>query len=366
MKWLMLIALCFYGCGPQADSRKVDSSRFGFSNLNFIFPDKEIDPEIRSLTLLNFPLEKDVVGFSYTPLEPDWTTVFSAIDYGDKVPYGISNNISSFQKTALMIYFVLVSGDVRNFSYETIHQLKIQRSKLNAELKEIFDQFPCFAGQRPNHRRCYLAQNDLSEDEPSYAATCSALERRQWIDPTPEEEQHFQDSIALCHERDGGKLAEIETKINFEDDIREKAKGIVLDLLAQAERHAKSLFVATGATKGEIDSVNGNQSFIQMNEDRTGFTQFQLAIDFNIGKGYEVFNLENGKIRDLTYTEIAPGILELRFKLYNDIYWFEAELSTDINDVYDLRFSGDIYSHFNDGTIRKGVMKIEMDFKESL
>jgi hypothetical protein len=99
-----------------------------------------------------------------------------------------------------------------------------------------------------------------------------------------------------------------------------------------------------------------------MTDDRTGFTQFQLAVDFNIGRGYQLFSLENGLIRDFVYVELAPGVWQLTFKLYNERFWLDAELSMDVNDIYDLRFSGDTDVYFPDGTVRKGVMKIEMDF----
>lgn len=361
---LASLLLCFslLSCGPSADGDQAPNERFQFGYQQFFFADREIDPELRSMTLLTMPIEQDVKGFIYQPDRSDWDFVFSSIHYGHRVPYGVRSSRSDFHKTADMIYIVMAAGDVRNDSFERIHHLNTDRNRILARLMPLFAAHPCYLGQRPNHRSCFAEQSDGTVEEPRFAESCGVLERWSWMGLSPEQEEALQDSLIECQEVDGGRLEEIDQQLAYEGDLRDKAKGVVLDLLSAAEAHAGSYFVATGATKGEIDSINGHQSFIQMNAERDGFTQFQLAIDFNIGRGYQLFSLENGLVQNLKLTEQLPGVWALTFKLVNEIFTMEAELSLDVQDIYDLRFSGDTYAYFNDGTVRKGLMKLELDF----
>jgi hypothetical protein len=360
--FISLFLLMAMACGPKAQVDDLESSRFPIGYRQFSFADKVIDSEVRSITLLTMPVEQDVVGFSYQPDPRDWSIVFSSIPYGDRIPYGIPLELDAFNKTAQVVYTVMVAGDVRNASYERIKTKESEKALILARLEQLLILHPCYTGLRPNHRSCFAHQSELTVETPRIADSCDVLSRWNWMNLTAEEEESLAQNLEDCRNVDGGRLADLDQEIASEDDIRDKAKGIVLDLLNQAERHARSNFVATGATKSEEDTINGYRSLIQMSADRRSFTQFQLAVDFNIGQGYQLYSLENGLIRDFVYSELAPGVWQLTFKLFNDRFWLDAELSMDVNDIYDLRFSGDTDVYFPDGTIRKGVMKIEMDF----
>jgi hypothetical protein len=362
--FLVLSLATLASCGPKAKGDPVESQRFLFGYRQFFFTDKEIDPEVRSITLLTLPIEKDVVGFSYTPNREDWDFTFSSINHGHRVPFGVQARSSNFNKVSDLIYIVLASGDVRNASFERIVHSKRDQTRIIGRLNSIFNAHPCFMGLRPNHRSCFPRQSEGTVDTARFAESCEVLERWTWMEMSDEDEELLADNLVQCREVDGGRLQAIDELIAHEGDIRNQAKGIVLDLLSELEAHTGEVFVATGATKGEVDSINGHQSLIQMNADRTAFTQFQLAVDFNIGRGYQLFSLENGLIRDLELKELIPGVWRLTFFLDNDAYTLEAELSMDVQDVYDLRFSGDTVLTYKDGTVRKGLMKLELDFVE--
>lgn len=359
---ISLLLVVVSGCGPKAEVAPTENSRFPVGYRQFSFTDKQIDPEVRSITLLTMPVEKDVEGFSYEPDPRDWNIVFSSIPYGNRVPFGIPLNMDSFNKTAQVVYTVMVSGDVRNFSYERIKAQQKEKARILDRLNQLLVLHPCYTGLRPNHRSCFAHQSDMTVDTPRIADSCDVLSRWRWMNLTPEEEESLSLNLQTCRDVDGGRVAQIDQQIALDEDIRDKAKGIVLDLLNKAERHAGTNFVATGATKSEEDTINGYKSLIQMSDDRRSFTQFQLAVDFNIGRGYQLFSLENGLIRDFVYEELAPGIWQLTFKLFTERFWLDAELSMDVNDIYDLRFSGDTNVYFPDGVIRKGLMKMELDF----
>jgi hypothetical protein len=253
----MLLLLA--ACGPNAKVDDLESSRFPVGYRQFSFTDKTIDPEVRSITLLTMPIERDVIGFSYDPDPRDWSIVFSSIPYGHRVPYGIPQNMNAFNKTAQVVYTVMVAGDVRNFSYERIKTKESEKATITNRLTQLLVLHPCYTGLRPNHRSCFAHQSELTVETPRVAESCDVLSRWNWMNLTEEEEAALEENLESCRTIDGGRLAELDQQIAHEEDIRDKAKGIVLDLLDRAEKHAQTNFVATGATKSETDDINGHQ-----------------------------------------------------------------------------------------------------------
>ncbi len=364
--YLMLIALV--GCGRSPDFIDMGASVFPNRFLNFSYADKEIDSHVRSVTLLNFPDQKEIGNFTYEIEEQKFQDVFGSIPNTSRVPHEVSSSQTGFEKVQRITYLVLRAGDARDKGQVEIEKTEKKIETVKETLGNILSRHPCYKIKSgPNRRKCKAYADEETDEDFRVANTCDQLsrwiEKGDFVEYSDEDLAKAQTDINECNSAGGNDLEGLEQYIVNQATMRETAKGIVLEMLHEAEESTGELYVATAATKTDKDEVTFLESHIQMNQDRSAFTEFSLAIDFGIGKGFEVYSLENGRIENFSFEKRSDGVEVLRFSMDNGIYRTDAELSTTVADYFDLRFAGETTITLRDGKQRKGVMKIELDFK---
>lgn len=369
MKNIKLYAflLLLIGCGRAPDLIEMGNSVFPNRTLNFSYADKEIDSYVRSVTLLNFPDTSEIGSFTYEIEEEKFNQVFGAIPNTNRVPHEVGPSLNSFQKVQTMTYLVLRAGDARDKGQVEIEKTEKKIESVKETLSNILGRHPCYKIKSgPNRRKCKAYADEETDDEARVANTCDQLsrwiEKGDFVEYSDEDMTRAQNDINECNSAGGSDLASLENYILEQTTMRETAKGIVLEMLHDAEEHTGELYVATAATKSDKDEVTYLESHVQMNADRSAFTEFSLAIDFGIGKGFEVYSLENGRIQNFSFEKRSDGVEVLRFSMDNGVYRTDAELSTTVADYFDLRFAGETTITLKNGKKRKGVMKIELDF----
>lgn len=362
------LAIIFTSCGRTPEYVEISSSIFANKTLDFSYADKEIDSYVRSITLLNFPDKSEIGRFDYEIDKAKFDSVFGSIPNSDRVPHRVWSSFSGFKKVETITYLVLRAGDARDKGQVEIEKTEAKINAIKDNLTNILSRHTCYVIKTgPNRRKCKAQPDADTNDEGKVANTCDQLFR--WIDKgdfieyTEEDYAKAHTDIAECNSSGGSDLENLENYILEQSTMRETAKGIVLEMLHEAEEYTDELYVATAATKTDKDEVTYLESHIEMNSDRTAFTKFSLAIDFGIGKGFEMYSLENGRIENLTFQKGRDGVEVLRFSMNNGIYRTDAELSTTVANYFDLRFAGETTVTLPNGKTRKGVMKIELDFK---
>lgn len=365
---LALMALALVGCGRTPDFIQMGTSVFPNRTLNFSYADKEIDSYVRSVTLLNFPDQKEIGGFTYEIDEAKYNNVFGAVPNTTRVPHEVGPTLNGFQKVQTITYLVLRAGDARDKGQVEIEKTEKKIETVKETLSNILSRHTCYKIKSgPNKRKCKATPDEETDTEGKVANTCDQLnrwiEKGDFVEYTDEDLARAQTDIEECNSAGGSDIGDLENYIVNQSTMREEAKGIVLEMLHEAEEQTGELYVATAATKSDKDEVTYLESHIQMNKDRSVFTEFSLAIDFGIGKGFEVYSLENGRIENFTFEKRADGVEVLRFSMDNGVYRTDAELSTTVADYFDLRFAGETTVTLKNGKTRKGVMKIELDFK---
>ncbi len=365
---LYVFSLLLVGCGRAPDLIDMGSSVFPNRTLNFSYADKEIDSHVRSVTLLNFPDKSEIGAFTYEIEDAKFNEVFSVIPNTNRVPHEIGSNLDGFQKVQTITYLVLRAGDARDKGQVEIEKTEKKIESVKVTLSNILGRHPCYKIKSgPNRRKCKAHADEDTDSDARVANTCDQLsrwiEKGDFVEYTAEDMTRAQTDINECNSSGGNDLGNLESYILELSTMRETAKGIVLEMLHDAEEYTGELYVATAATKTDKDEVTYLESHVQMNADRSAFTEFSLAIDFGIGKGFELYSLENGRIQNFSFEKRTDGVEVLRFSMDNGVYRVDAELSTTVADYFDLRFAGETTITLRDGKKRKGVMKIELDFK---
>lgn len=400
MKIIYLITLLtlLFSCGRKADKITVESQLAPVAGRFNLDTDKEVDPVVREMVMFSFPLENELGNFSYTDgdhlFNRDlWTKVFNTLPFGNRYIEGISRSLPTnlkSQKTVASIFAIGLSRDNAWREYTRFNTLKDNLlAKLNAE---FFSKYPCYQIKKGNNRRKCLVKEKrrVTKDSASFAKSCADFkerledflnlkedenlpgdERAQYI-LSDSEKVNYEAAITSCEDMDKNQMEEYTNLANEQRVIRNDGKTLVRDLLSKAELDSGFKYLATGATKHDPDTAYGNESVLDIDLKTMTIRNIELAIDFQVGgdEPYpryspELGNMSTPIISTLYNASTGETYYILNFKIYTSKFTMETDggLSIGTNSSFGVRMSGKTLWRYNNGIVRKGIMKIELDLK---
>ncbi|MBK27088.1 MAG: hypothetical protein CME70_23995 [Halobacteriovorax sp.] len=359
------------GCGgPKADQIDVASQIHAPSTVSQFQSNKNFDSTVADATIITFPQGKDLEGYEYAYNEVAFKTVMSRLQYGDQLPLEYNKDASSADKIAQVSTAILSLGKLKDMSYEKLKQaqfgVKATQAKVAPMIDQVLKNFPCYK-LNDDKRACKLEADETTSDKPKYPKKCSELKRnkKKFKDHlTEEQDKAYSQGIAQCSALQA-KVTEIQDLEEKVKTIRQMGRDIGVALVEDYSAHAKfrGLVVVNSKEKEEGDFT----SKIVFNESKTKVETLSLGINF--GNGYREFSIENGGISNVSYGQTKYGTTFLKLRINGD-YRIDAELTVSSRTIVlhssgatytEVRLKGSTENHFPDGTVRKGVMSLQID-----
>lgn len=358
------------GCGrPKADQIDVTSQILETKQVSQFQVDKTFDGTLGDATIITFPAGKDLEGYEYTYDSVAWQTVMSRLPYGAQLPTSYTKEASSADKISQVATAILSLGKLKDNSLRKLKQvqfgIRATEAQVKPMIKGLLGQFPCYP-LLENKRKCKLAADETTAEKAKIPRKCSELKRnkKKYVELTEEQATAVVQGIAQCNALQG-KVSEIEVLEEKVLAIRQMGRDLGVALVEDYGDHAnfKGLVVVNSKEKEEGDFT----SKIIFNETKTKVETLSLGVNF--GTGYKEYSLENGGITKLVYDQTARGNNRLKFSINGD-YRIDAELSVSSEVIVlhksgvtytNIRLKGTTENHFADGTVRKGVMAMQID-----
>lgn len=383
------ISLCLLivSCGPSADTllapKGFIDGQGGIQTLEI--KGEDIDTEMRSLTLLMYPLAKDLAGFEYIidfsdstdPVTDSWNKVLPSVPYRDRLVLDIVNNLSNGDKVAQMVSTMIAVGAARDRAFRSWVPLDIRNEAIKTEIKEInstlkpkIRKVVCFYEKKPPRGQkydCRTKQDDVFKKKKKARRCKEILEDFAFVFETQEEEDAYQQIQDQCVEVENLQEENARVKEDQEplEEIRKAGEGVVLHMLQTAEVHqGEKVFVATGASKEKEDPNGGPLSSINIQPEAGIVRDLVLSLDFGLnysgGSGYKIYSVENGGITQLRLIQ-EEGSTQLKFNIVTLDFVVRADLSMTHQRNMGLRFVGEIKIEYPNGDVATGGMKLEFD-----
>ena len=370
-----------FSCGRQAQRKQAPKSYLPLSGiLSQSIEKSEIDPQMRALTFLIYPTEKDVEKFSYEPNEMEqrvWQRVLGELSYGDRVTQIYPQSMTGAQKVTQLVTAILSAGEAKDSAFKKIVPLKAQIEKAdedikqqNIKLKKQISNFECFYEQKPvegEKYNCHLVGKEGFGKKK--LRSCRDLKKYdfQFSDQESEEERKWQTLRENCQKLDEQRslLGQIKIQREEHEEVLLSSEGVVLSLLQTAEKYSgRKSFLAVGASKDKPADDETMSSRLILDPETKDIVGLELWLDFgphsSQGSGHREYSTTNQKITNFHLAKRDEAQI-LKFNLETADFNVEAILSMTLQNLFDLRFVGDLHIRYPDKTTGKGVMKLEFD-----
>ena len=310
---------------------------------------------------------------------------------------GISKSLSTLDKEISFSTYIFNIANVRDKGWRINKSYLSKENKLKDILEEnYFKNFSCYQVRKgPNKRKCYLKKlSRITKSKPEKIRSCEDLEeltpmfegivedtaipadsRSKYV-ISESDLNRLKNDVLECKKMEGGKLKRYQSLAHEGRTLRDDGKILVRELLSQAEIKSGRKFLTTAATIHDEDTSTGKLSeiFIDLNE-MTISDDTRLAIDFQTGEGFKYYGPSLGNMTSMVikrkYNAVANYTyytVHFKFFVSNGMVvetdpTEDKGLSFDTNSTFGVRMSGKMLFHYPDGSKRKGVMKIEVSYK---
>lgn len=309
---------------------------------------------------------------------------------------GISKNLSSLDKEISFSTYIFNIANVRDKGWRTnIAYLEKENALIETLEKKYFKNFKCYQVRKgTNKRKCYLAKlSRVTKSRPERIRSCEDLEeiapkfeglveddqiptesRSKYI-ITDSDLAQLKDDIIQCKKEEGGRIKRYQSLAHEGRTLRDDGKILVRELLSQAELKSGRKFMTTAATLHDEDVSTGklSQIYIDLNEMSIS-DETRLAIDFQTGEGIKYYSPSLGNMTSMVvkrkYNAVANYTyytVHFKFFVSNGMIvetdpTEDKGLSFDTNGTFGARMSGKMLFHYPDGSTRRGIMKIEVNY----
>ncbi|MBL6989961.1 MAG: hypothetical protein ISR65_09295 [Bacteriovoracaceae bacterium] len=368
----LFVILLLASCSRQADLLQADKHIFPaptFMELNAENPSAPIQSKMRGATILVFPNEDEVEEYSYISKESeiggasDFELVTNQLSYKDKIPSLIKKDLSGGKKIETMAFIIFATGSVRDDLYVKMHENDKKMDLLDKKLEPILKKYVCYnpvAGRRRSYTCSYKEVE--STTGPVIAKSCRSLKKLTFTDFNSEQKTTFKEDLKVCNKIKADK-EQIKKQNNLYSEIRDKAKGLVVDILDTLGKitNLSHFSPVIGLSDGDDES---KRSILKLSEKRDSIDQLKLFVDFGLSganSGTQEYSLQNGKIANLVFFKNENNVYKLEFSIVTENFTIDADMAMSDHRDFDVRFAGSTEVHYNDGTLRKGLIKFELN-----
>mgnify|MGYP000049661006 FL=1 len=369
----------------------------------------ELDPIVRGITLISYPLESDVQKsgalYKYDMGEDLYDlTVNSSLktfSYGDELEESeledtlvyksrVEQRIdeaNSFNTVKELVKHVVTVGDLRDRVMNNFmdNQLvyKSLESKFEKANEKVSDTLSFFVITEGDHEGMMLmSPNDDFSVESIDIEDCEGLsevdEDYLLTDFISEENlESFESAVESCdsvefNEDDMETVAEDMSEKIYDFDFEEinqegpfyAAKGYITNLLNDLETFSGQKFLSTGDCKETYLDGGADQSLeisqIVFNEQMNGFDKLLLNLDL-LGSGAKVYSVENGLIKNIKFRKTILNQDVVSFDIIGEDVVVKTELGLSNMKNLGVRLIGDANFIYSNGRKTRGVMKLELD-----
>jgi hypothetical protein len=394
MKKLLVILpiLLLISCG-DAERRTVNSTLHDFSDRPALMTDLELDSEVREIIVFSFPKAHEVSNFEFTKKttykgdivwnQTWWDNMFNnLVGYGKFYNSEIPMDMDAELKVQDLVGKILTISNARDQAWRNKHELLVQTETIFPEIaKALNKDFPCFEVKRsganrknPNKGKCYLKKiNKVTKSRAkkwrisSCKAATKALEKYQGLTVETNVAEEVKTEYFINEE----KLKSLfdKTKVCVEIDkfvnLRADGKLLVANMIGAAGEAIGAKLLAKGASMQDVVG-GGNVSEVEFDPKTMTFNKFQLAIDFNDQDTTTVYSEEAGNLTNLEVRNINnSGHWEVNFTIHTEDFRMETlGLSIALDEVFGMRMSGKTKLFYPDGTMRRGIMRIDLAIED--
>ena len=369
----------------------------------------ELDPIVRGITLISYPLESDVQKsgalYKYDMGEDLYDlTVNSSLktfSYGDELEESeledtlvyksrVEQRIdeaNSFNTVKELVKHVVTVGDLRDRVMNNFmdNQLvyKSLESKFEKANEKVSDTLSFFVITEGDHEGMMLmSPNDDFSVESIDIEDCEGLSEVEedylLTDFISEENlESFESAVESCdsvefNEDDMETVAEDMSEKIYDFDFEEinqegpfyAAKGYITNLLNDLETFSGQKFLSTGDCKETYLDGGADQSLeisqIVFNEQMNGFDKLLLNLDL-LGSGAKVYSVENGLIKNIKFRKTILNQDVVSFDIIGEDVVVKTELGLSNMKNLGVRLIGDANFIYSNGRKTRGVMKLELD-----
>lgn len=358
MKKFLIALMILTGCGDaeQITVKNVFSPQGGNFNL---LTNQEVDPELRDASILIYPNDRDFAGYSNKISDYYYQNLFKGTF--KRIPQKIERQDSNYNKKRKFVMEVMGIGAVRDQHFLRIEENEIKSDQLKEELHDdYFSKFPCYQFKSGEHKRdCSLEETPETKAKPKYQKSCSRFKSylRKYPLISEEDKAAYEQAIIDCEEHDNGQSDRWSDESKESDDIREMGKDAVIKLFETIETNANEKFYV---------SVEPSNSRIKLTQSAPGvyvIEEFSLYLDN--GNGSKAYSVANGAVKIKSFRQLPNGQKYIDLKMDLEEFVIETDIWFATHNHFDVRLiSNKFKATYPDGTVRSGVMRVDMDFVE--
>ena len=380
LKGIIILFVLLSSCARESESIQAARSLLSESSLvlQSRLPSgaKSVDPEIRSISLVIFPTQKDLETFEYTSSEEVanlWELLGDMLPYSDRLLRDYRVQMDGEKKLEEMVTTVVSIAQLRTsiFRQQTplqweaekrAEEIKAENRALKAELRNI----SCYYQEEPTEGPYQCSTNQVGQEgwQHKTLSSCRHWENHQFSpEDTPE---NWEEIGKRCDAWATKKEArrEIQDRIEQYSQMRQVGDGLLLDMLLAAERHSgEKVFLPLGASKERPDS-EGRPSLLVLDPSTEEIQGLTLVLDFgenySAGPGFREYSTANGAIVDLLMEKMGWADV-MKFTLKTPDFTINASLSLTVQEISGVRFVGEVEVFYPNGVRTTGLMALELD-----
>ncbi len=379
---ILILSIVFASCGRQADIKLVPTVLVDQVQVAKLTP-KEVsaDVNMRAMTLLSYPLSRDIRSWSFSASEEtkdSWSMFLDSLKFKDRLVTSFDQDLDPTRKIQEIVTLVQSAGESRDQAFKKLSPLKKELQRIDADIAKAkadltpkdLETMTCFYAKKPSAGKNFECKSKLEGDYNKEKTTnlCKDFLKFKFIDS--EVEARIINAQTSCNELQT-VLDDFKTKSKIVDDqiasyvaVRSAGESVVIDLLQSVENANPGLvLIATGGTIEK--NKDASEPLSQIHFNGNAIDAISLIIDFgpnlSSGSGKVEYSLENGKITNLCFKQENDGVWTLKFNIVTSDFIVKTNMAYSVHPTLGLRFVGDAHFHYPNGEVRKGVMKLEFD-----
>ncbi|EQC49888.1 putative lipoprotein [Bacteriovorax sp. BSW11_IV] len=367
----ILIALsfvAFVGCGKDASLIKVDSNKFNkLIRQNLEVDYTAINEEIKSGTVLVYPQVGDVGNYTYT-FDPEiYETVIGSVKGAkERVPSTIAKSMMAEDKVVTIVKVIQLVGIARDNAQVKISDNDKLIASIQEQISPLLDAYTCYKIKSgANENKCSKVRIKDGEDKTERRAemfrVCNDLSKvvDSYIDMTEEEALQLSQDASKCQSIEKNRIESLRLDNEHQKTIRDYGKALFLNMMGSLEESNGKLyrFVFSGS-EDSYDDV----SKITFSEDGTKVENLSLFIDFNLGKSFQTYSLEEGNLKILQYVDDAlTNTKLLEIEIDTGKFLVRSKLYMSDSNVFGVRLVGEADFIYPDNKVWQGVIRMDLE-----
>jgi len=381
---IIILSFGLAACGRQAELKTAPTVLVEQVQNSKLTPkDVVADTNMRAMTLLSYPLARDISDWDFEIKEEtkdSWTMFLDSLKFKDRLVTSFSKDLDSTTKIQEIVTLVQSAGESRDQAFKKMSPLKKELQKIDTEIANAkidltpkdLESITCFYAKKPSAGKSFECKSKLEGEynKEKTSNVCKDFLKFKFIDA--EIETRIENAQISCNELQV-RLDDLKTKSKIVDDqiatyvaLRSAGESIVIDLLQSVENKNPGLvLIATGGTIEK--NKDPSEALSQIHFKDNALDAISLIIDFgpnlSSGSGKVEYSLENGKITNLSFKKESDGVWTLKFNIVTSDFIVKTNMAYSVHPTLGVRFVGDAHFHYPNGEVRKGVMKLEFDVK---